>query len=994
MHDPVTARPAICLNMIVRNDAQIIREALDSIAPYISSWVIVDTGSDDGTREVIQDHMASLGIPGQLHERRWRNFGHNRTEALNLAQGCGDYIWVMHADDTLVGTPDLSGLTAGVYRLRRKHGSSVYWRPELFRSGVHARWVGVTHEYATWDVSVSDADLLGEYHVESRRVDSPDSNAEKLARDRDLLLAEVERNPGDARSVFYLAQSYRDLGDHANARKWYARRIELAGWDQEVFFAKYQVAKAMANLGEPWPDIQDAYLRAWEFQATRAEPLYAIASQYRVDQRYQLGHLFAGCAAEIPCPEQGLFVQADVYAWRAADEQAICASWIGAHAEAFTLCRSLLARPDIPDDARQRIAKNRDFSVPAILDAVSVCPDVVADSLVAGAHDAEVTVSIIAGPDRSITEQTLNSFMQCCTDIARVGRFLVVDAGLSAADRAVLAQRYRFVEFIDADAASPPEDQLACIRAEVSGRYLLHLGAGWRFFAPEAYVSRLMAVLSAEPDVYQVGVNFTDAVKPTGTCAAEEVVRRAAGAGRYVLADKVTLGPAMYDTTRLDPAVARRTATLDEVLCTRGGDPPQQPAARAEATASSGTFRPGGHVPAREFLLAEVQRNPGDGLSVLQLAQSYFDGGGWADALAWYARRIELGGDGQEVFYAMYLVAECMANLGKPWSDVQDAYLRAWEFRPTRAEPLYALARRYRGERRWWPAYLFAKLAARIRYPAQDSLVMADVYSWRALDEQAGCAHWVGRPVEAFALCRQLMTRPDIPDDDRQRIAKNRDSSVPSLLDAASAYPGEFVGKLVPGERDAEVTVSMVASPDRNMTEQTLNSFLRCCTDISRVGRFLIVDTGLPAADRAELARRYRFAEFIDADHASMLAAEPAQLRAQIGSRYWLHLGIGWRFFAPDSYVTRLTAVLAAEEHVYAVGVNFEDADILTGCCAPEQAVRRAPGAGRYVITDTPPTGPVMFDTARLDQPDWMRAATLDEVLAIVTDRSLRQQRG
>ena len=84
--------------MIVRNEAHIVAEVLDAVAPYISSWVVVDTGSDDGTQDVICDHMARLGIPGELHERPWRDFGHNRTEALTLAQGHGDYIWVIDAD--------------------------------------------------------------------------------------------------------------------------------------------------------------------------------------------------------------------------------------------------------------------------------------------------------------------------------------------------------------------------------------------------------------------------------------------------------------------------------------------------------------------------------------------------------------------------------------------------------------------------------------------------------------------------------------------------------------------------------------------------------------------------------------------------------------------------------------------------------------------------------------------------------------------------------
>ena len=40
----------ICLNMIVRNEAPVIRRCLDSVMPIIDSWVIVDTGSTDGTQ--------------------------------------------------------------------------------------------------------------------------------------------------------------------------------------------------------------------------------------------------------------------------------------------------------------------------------------------------------------------------------------------------------------------------------------------------------------------------------------------------------------------------------------------------------------------------------------------------------------------------------------------------------------------------------------------------------------------------------------------------------------------------------------------------------------------------------------------------------------------------------------------------------------------------------------------------------------------------------
>jgi glycosyltransferase involved in cell wall biosynthesis len=590
MSEAATARPAICLNMIVRNEAHIVHEVLDAVAPYITSWVIVDTGSEDGTQDVIRGHMAGLGIPGELHERPWQNFGHNRSEALTLAQGHGDYIWVMDADDTVVGTPDFSGLSADVYNMRICESAThwTYWRRQLFRDGMRWHYVGVLHEYPNCEDPYVEERLEGEYHIESRRLGGRNLDPQKYARDRDLLLAEVERNPDDERSVFFLAHSYFALGDFANARKWAARRAEMGCWDEEVYYSMFLVAESMLQLGEPWPYVQDVYLRAWEFRPTRAETLYAIACRYRADQRYRLGHLFAQCAAAIPFPDEDmLLVAAEVYAWRALDEQAVCASGIGKYEESFTLCRRLLAQPGIPEDERKRIAANRDITAPAMIGAALPYPDMLAGSLIAGPPDCEVTVSLVAGPDRDATEQTLNSFLRCCIDVSGVGRFLVLDAGLSAQDRAALLERYRFLEFTHYAPATGPGAQLAHIRDQIGGRFWLHLGQGWGFFAPERLISRLTAVLEAEPEVFQVGINFADAQTLTGACAGEDAARRAADAGRYLPTDAVARGPAMFETARLDRAggieatdpdpiaglgrragaAGLRTASLDEVLC-------------------------------------------------------------------------------------------------------------------------------------------------------------------------------------------------------------------------------------------------------------------------------------------------------------------------------------------------------------------------------------------------------------------------------------------
>jgi hypothetical protein len=459
----------------------------------------------------------------------------------------------------------------------------------------------VANRFAARDEPCTDADLEGggrsaDDLLRERRLFTRNLFKHKAAQERDWLLAKVKRNPEDAKSVFFLAETYFRMEDFDKARKWYRRRVEIGGCDEEAYHAMYRLAQSTQQLGAPWPDCEDAYLRAWHFRPTRAEPLYAVAAAYLDMKRYRAGHLIAARAAEIPFPAEDLFVPGEleqVYAWRATDLEATCASWIGKHTEAFTLCRSLLARPDIPDPDRQRIAANRDFSVPAMLEAAAPYPESLVQSQAAERGQAEVTVSLIAGPDRQTTEQTLNSFLTCCLDVSRVGRFLVLDAGLSAKDRALLQQRYGFLEFARRKSGKPdrkPAAQLAALHAQIDGRFWLHLGNGWQFFAPGHYITRLTAVLDAEPEVFQVGINFEDATKLTGASAAEQAVRRAPDAGRYLLTDLMATGPAMFDTARLDRAIVVRSgdpdptaqrsrapagagpriASLDEVLCISG----------------------------------------------------------------------------------------------------------------------------------------------------------------------------------------------------------------------------------------------------------------------------------------------------------------------------------------------------------------------------------------------------------------------------------------
>jgi len=123
--------PKLCLNMIVKNESHIIVERLTDLIHKIhfDYYVICDTGSTDGTQELITSFFNSHCIKGELHQHEWSDFGTNRTMALQAAYGKSDYLFIFDADDEVCGNLIIpESLIYDKYNL--KFGNNfVYYRP-------------------------------------------------------------------------------------------------------------------------------------------------------------------------------------------------------------------------------------------------------------------------------------------------------------------------------------------------------------------------------------------------------------------------------------------------------------------------------------------------------------------------------------------------------------------------------------------------------------------------------------------------------------------------------------------------------------------------------------------------------------------------------------------------------------------------------------------------------------------------------------------------
>jgi glycosyltransferase involved in cell wall biosynthesis len=360
-------RPTICLNMIVKDEERVIRRCLDSVLRFIDTWVIVDTGSSDATREIIREHLAT--IPGELFERPWKSFGHNRTEALELARGRAEYTLLMDADEVMIAEPSfvLGELPADQVMVRHEPAELEFsfMRATLVRNRLPWRYVGVLHEAIVCAEPFTTAELCGvrvKYRMDSARNEDP---RRKYERDAAILEAGLRDEPGNARYVFYLAQSYRDAGQLEKSLETYERRAAMAGWDEEVWYSLFQIAVLRERLKHAPAEVLAAGLRAYQYRPARAEPLCQLARYYRARGEFAIAHLFAAAACRIARPTDILFVDEAVYSWRALDELAISAFYVGQREQGLAAANRLLREGKLPEAERARVQANRAFYLPS-----------------------------------------------------------------------------------------------------------------------------------------------------------------------------------------------------------------------------------------------------------------------------------------------------------------------------------------------------------------------------------------------------------------------------------------------------------------------------------------------------------------------------------------------------------------------------------------------------------------------------------------------------
>ena len=252
------SKQTICLNMIVKNESHIIETTLVNILENvkIDYWVISDTGSTDNTVDIITSFFKKRNIPGEMFHDEWRDFGYNRTKALEYAYNKTDFLFIFDADDLIHGTiPFPEILDKEEYTLN--FDGSAYSRRILISNRRKWKYVGVLHEILkrAEDKPYTYEYLKGNYHIESRRLGSRNHNPHKY-RDDGIILEKAIENEKDTdlmdRYIFYCGQSYECAGREYNDKtiKYSEMYVKEGHCNQHKFNSCIRLANIYKNMGD------------------------------------------------------------------------------------------------------------------------------------------------------------------------------------------------------------------------------------------------------------------------------------------------------------------------------------------------------------------------------------------------------------------------------------------------------------------------------------------------------------------------------------------------------------------------------------------------------------------------------------------------------------------------------------------------------------------------------------------------------------------------
>lgn len=321
----------VAVVIMVKNEEKRIETSLNSVKNEVDGIILFDTGSSDNTVSVVKKYAKKNNLHLHLMEGVFEDFATSRNKMLEYSNSfLYDYLILFDCNDELKieqhttprqepnTLPEIRPTTlkdllennkdADAFLMHQQWyigpGHTIdYYNIRIIRPNLGFKYKGSVHEY----IETPEGSIIKKFPDSCSVIifqdRAADNDGKSLARwDKDLILLkkDLKKNPNDARTQYYLAQTYDCLDKKDQAFRYYEQRASNPdGFFEERFLS-------MMNCGRIETDNDEKikwFLKSLEI-IKRAEPLVEIAKIYRIRNQFYLSYIFAKSACELDYPTE------------------------------------------------------------------------------------------------------------------------------------------------------------------------------------------------------------------------------------------------------------------------------------------------------------------------------------------------------------------------------------------------------------------------------------------------------------------------------------------------------------------------------------------------------------------------------------------------------------------------------------------------------------------------------------------------------------------
>ena len=286
----------IHLCIMVKNGGEQFENMLIQNLPIMDCWTILDTGSTDGTIDIINRVLVGKK-KGQLYCEPFVNFRDTRNRCLDLAGKTCKYTLML--DDTYIIQNNLREFLNTVrgdqfgdtFSMYIKSDDNEYVSNRIVKTDRMLRYIYTIHEVITSKNNINVIVPITQSNILDHRCDYMETRTmNRKQYDIQLLLEELKEDPTDPRHLYYLGQTYNVIGNFEKAYEYFIQRVNHPneGFIQEKIDACFEAARnANFKLNKPWQLCEELYLKAYGMDTTRPDSLYFLGIHYNENNNFE-----------------------------------------------------------------------------------------------------------------------------------------------------------------------------------------------------------------------------------------------------------------------------------------------------------------------------------------------------------------------------------------------------------------------------------------------------------------------------------------------------------------------------------------------------------------------------------------------------------------------------------------------------------------------------------------------------------------------------------